>query len=226
MSGQVFVDETKHRAYLMVAAVLLPADVAPLRRAVRGLVLPGQRRVHMKKESAARRRLIADTIVRSGVTAVIFDAGDTYPSEFDARQACLQGVISYADDAAATRLVLEQDDSLLGLGRPPTLADHRRGGLPRHAALRARPSQRGTASGDPRRRRLLGPKAGSGAIASVRSSPASNSSNQTWAVRTARARLTNRPDGYRAHFPALCAPGKTRIPRGGNAGGRFSTLPI
>ncbi len=36
MNGQVFVDETKHRAYLMVAAVLLPADVAPLRRADAG----------------------------------------------------------------------------------------------------------------------------------------------------------------------------------------------
>ncbi len=67
----------------------------------------------MRKESAPRRRLIADTIVRSGITAVIFDARDTYPNELDARQACLQGVIAYADDAGATRLVLEQDDPLL-----------------------------------------------------------------------------------------------------------------
>jgi len=80
---------------------------------MRGLGLPGQRRVHMRKESAPRRRLIADTIVRSGITAVIFDARDTYPNELDARQACLQGVIAYADDAGATRLVLEQDDPLL-----------------------------------------------------------------------------------------------------------------
>lgn len=85
------VDETKHRDYLMVAAVLLPADVADLRGVVRGLVLPGQRRVHMSKESEPRRRLIADTIVRSGVTAVVFDAGRAYAHELDARAACLRG---------------------------------------------------------------------------------------------------------------------------------------
>ena len=67
----------------------------------------------MKKESAPRRRLIADTIVRSEITAAIFDAGDIYPDELDAPRACLQGVISYADDAGATRLVLGQDDPLL-----------------------------------------------------------------------------------------------------------------
>ena len=44
---------------------------------------------------------------------MVFDAGDAYPSELDARQACLRGVISYADYAGATRLVLERDDSLL-----------------------------------------------------------------------------------------------------------------
>jgi len=113
VSGEVFIDETKHRNYVVVAAVVVPGDLAALRRTVRGLVLPGQRRVHMTKESAPRRRLIADTIVRSGVTAVVFDAGDAYPSELDARQACLRGVISYADYAGATRLVLERDDSLL-----------------------------------------------------------------------------------------------------------------
>jgi len=78
-----------------------------------GWCLPGRRRAHMTKESAPRRRLIADTIVGSGVTAAVFDAGDAYPSELDARRACLRGVISYADYAGATRLVLERDDSPL-----------------------------------------------------------------------------------------------------------------
>lgn len=67
----------------------------------------------MSKESEPRRRLIADTIVRSGVTAVVVDAGRAYPHELDARAACLRGVITFAHNANATRLVLEQDDSLL-----------------------------------------------------------------------------------------------------------------
>jgi len=113
VSGQVFVDETKHRDYLMCAAVLLPTDLAPLRRVVRGLVLPGQRRVHMSKESAPRRRLIAETIAASGVTAVIFDAGRIEGDELERRRGCLRAVIAHADDLGADRVVLEQDDSLL-----------------------------------------------------------------------------------------------------------------
>lgn len=66
VSGQVFVDETKHRDYLMVAAVLRPVDVAVLRRVVRGLVLPRQRRVHVSKESEPRRKMIADTTRAAG----------------------------------------------------------------------------------------------------------------------------------------------------------------
>ena len=78
----------------MVAAVVLPADL----QLVRSLVLPGQRRVHMKKESEPRKRLIADTIAGSSVEAVIFDAGNGYGSELDARRRCLQAVMTYADD--------------------------------------------------------------------------------------------------------------------------------
>jgi len=94
VSSHLFVDETKHRNHLMVAAVVLPADL----QLVRSLVLPGQRRVHMKKESEPRKRLIADTIAGSSVEAVIFDAGNGYGSELDARRACLQAVMTYADD--------------------------------------------------------------------------------------------------------------------------------
>jgi len=97
----------------MVAAVVLPANLQPVRQLVRSLVLPGQRRVHMKKESEPRKRLIADTIAGSSVKAVIFNAGRDYGSELDARRACLQAVITYADESGATRVVFEQDDSLL-----------------------------------------------------------------------------------------------------------------
>lgn len=113
MSGHIFVDETKHRSYLLVAAVVLPADLEPMRRMVRALVLPGQRRVHMKKEGVSRKRRIADAVVASGVRAVIFDAGQAYPTELGAREACLRAVVSYAAEAGMTRLVLERDDSLL-----------------------------------------------------------------------------------------------------------------
>ncbi len=64
VNNHVFVDETKRRGYLLVASVVVPGDVESLRRMLRGLVLPGQRRLHMKDESD-RRRSIATAISAS-----------------------------------------------------------------------------------------------------------------------------------------------------------------
>jgi hypothetical protein len=54
VSAHVFVDESKHRDYLLVAAAVMPGDLTAARKAIREVVMPGQRRVHMKKESDAR----------------------------------------------------------------------------------------------------------------------------------------------------------------------------
>jgi hypothetical protein len=48
VTGHVFVAESKQRNYLLVAAVVMPGDLAGARRALRALVMPGQRRLHMK----------------------------------------------------------------------------------------------------------------------------------------------------------------------------------
>ena len=68
MSGHIFVDESKRRGYLLVATVVVPGDLDSIRRVLRGLVLPRQRRLHMKDESDQRRRSIATAIAVSGVT--------------------------------------------------------------------------------------------------------------------------------------------------------------
>jgi len=46
----------------------------------------------MSKESAPRRRVIAETIAGSGVSAVPFDAGPVDGDELGLRRACLRGV--------------------------------------------------------------------------------------------------------------------------------------
>jgi len=51
VSSHVFVDETKRSGYVL-AAVTVPDPVAT-RKLVRGLVLPGQRRIHMNASSRA-----------------------------------------------------------------------------------------------------------------------------------------------------------------------------
>jgi hypothetical protein len=85
----VLVDETKRRGYLLAAGAVLPEDLDSVRRLLRGLVLPGQRRLQMKDESDPRKRSIAKAIVVSGVQATIYDAGRrTRMSASAVRRAC------------------------------------------------------------------------------------------------------------------------------------------
>jgi hypothetical protein len=110
----IYIDETKERHYIVVASIHIASDVDALRRSLRDkFVLPGQTRIHMAKESAPRRREIADAICRAGVTATIYDAGRRYRDPLDARAACLQGIIDALPPNDQTLLVLEQDDSIL-----------------------------------------------------------------------------------------------------------------
>ncbi|MCA1674793.1 MAG: hypothetical protein LC799_22245 [Actinobacteria bacterium] len=52
MSMHAFVDEScRARAYLLTVALVDPADLVRLRRLLRGLLLPGQRELHCKKET-------------------------------------------------------------------------------------------------------------------------------------------------------------------------------
>ena len=113
----LFVDETKSRGYSMVAAVALHGDLEPYRRTLRPLLLPGQRRLHMKDEADPRRRAIISAIAATGVTGVIYDAGRRYKTEREARAACLGALIADAAQMADPIVVLEQDDSLLSWDR-------------------------------------------------------------------------------------------------------------
>jgi hypothetical protein len=119
VSSHVFVDESKEREYLLIASVHVSAELDDLRKLMRGLVLRGQRRGQMKKESDPRRRAIAAAICGAGVTATVYDAGQGYRDELDARAACLRGLVEDAAGRGDTLLVIEQDDSLLDwdLGR-------------------------------------------------------------------------------------------------------------
>ena len=89
MSSHIFVDETKDRDYLLVASAYVSSDIDELRKLMRALVLRGQRRVHMKKESEPRKRAIA----------------------------CLGALVVDAAHLDNPLLVLEQDDSLLDWDR-------------------------------------------------------------------------------------------------------------
>ena len=117
MNGHTFVDETKRRSYLLVTAVVVPTDLDSVRAGLRGLVLPGQRRLHVKDENDSRKRSIAAAVVASGVRATVYDAGDRYRTEWDRRSACLRALVADAAARDDAMLVLEQDDTLVAADR-------------------------------------------------------------------------------------------------------------
>ncbi|MCA1675934.1 MAG: hypothetical protein LC799_28430, partial [Actinobacteria bacterium] len=113
MSGHVFIDETKQRGYLLVASVVVAGDLDPLRKIIRGLILPGQRRLHMKDENDRRKHAIASAIIGTDIRVTVYDAARRYRNERERRAACLRAVVNDAAARAHMVLVLEQDDSLL-----------------------------------------------------------------------------------------------------------------
>jgi hypothetical protein len=111
--GHTYVDESKRRDYLLVAATIEPTDLDRLRKLLRGLVLPGERHIHMKDEGDRRKRTIAAAIAASGVTATVYDAGRRYPTELERRAACLRALVTDAATRGDGMLVLEADDTLV-----------------------------------------------------------------------------------------------------------------
>ena len=68
-----FSDESERADTMLFGVLLVPAAVvAPARRELRALLLPGQRRVHTAKESPRRRRELLDVVAGLDVEAVVF----------------------------------------------------------------------------------------------------------------------------------------------------------
>lgn len=106
----LFVDESKSKGYTMVAALIEPGDVDRLRRGVRSLVLPGQRRIHFTKEQLGRKRLILSRLTSLGIQAQVFHCATKIPTS--GRDACLTGIVSHAAQSLDTKIVIERDESI------------------------------------------------------------------------------------------------------------------
>jgi hypothetical protein len=84
--SHVFVDESVRGGYILAATAVAPARLAVVRRCLRALRLPGERRVHFQAESDQRRRKIVSELTPLHVETVIYVA----PGRDDrARAACL-----------------------------------------------------------------------------------------------------------------------------------------
>mgnify|MGYP007096629326 FL=1 len=111
----VYVDETKHRDYLMVAAVVLGEDLTSARAVVHDLLKPGQHHLHMKDEADGRKETIAKALAAADLRATVYDAGRRHRTQVRARAACLaalvDGLASTSD--VETFIVLDQDETLV-----------------------------------------------------------------------------------------------------------------
>ena len=109
--GQIFIDESKAKDYLLVGAIIQPTELAAARKAACKLILPGQYRVHMFKESEQRKKIILASISAIGAEVLIYRADKTQGTETLRRTWCLDSLV---DDALAERraeIILELDSS-------------------------------------------------------------------------------------------------------------------
>ena len=123
----VFVDESKARDYLLIAAAMDFRGLTESRRAVRSLLLPGQPRLHMKQENETRKRLLLDTFAALDVTVTIFRAPRGLGSEVVRRRRCLEELVLAIGDAGG-RLCLERDETLVARDKQCIIETARRAG--------------------------------------------------------------------------------------------------
>ena len=132
MSSHIYLDESKAKGYLLVAATLLGSQVSASRKELGSLVLPGQRGLHMRSESDPRRREIADAIVQMGQTlgmeTMIFDAGRS-GTEKHRRSRCLEATIENVSHDDQVHIVLDRDESLQNWDRQRLIELMRAAGL-------------------------------------------------------------------------------------------------
>lgn len=109
----IYVDETKQRDYLLVASVHVSTDLTGLRQMVRGLLLPGQRYLHMKDEKDGRKRTIAQAFVDAGVQATVYRAGPQHRNERQRRSACLQALVDDHAGLGEAHIILDEDETMV-----------------------------------------------------------------------------------------------------------------
>ncbi|MFL6118956.1 DUF3800 domain-containing protein [Actinophytocola sp.] len=107
MTVHAFVDESaRPPQYLIAAAIVEPSQVRLLRQSMRGLLMPGQRELHFKKERPIRRRALADAVARLPVEVCVYSHPCRKLDE-EARQVCMTRLANDLLARQAHRLVID-----------------------------------------------------------------------------------------------------------------------
>lgn len=113
-----FVDESLRNSYLLVDAILDPAELAATRTLLRALRQGAQPRIHFQAEGDARRRKIVAELVAAGLRTRVY-TGRGYAEAV--RQACLQRMTRDLVATGTRRLVLEARGRREDLGDQHTI---------------------------------------------------------------------------------------------------------
>lgn len=106
----VFVDESLRPGRYLLGCVTVPAaEAGELRRSVHALLLPGERRLHLQRESKRRRRQILDALNGLALDATVFVARHRVGRVSEqARAACMERLVSNAQATGlGTQLYIE-----------------------------------------------------------------------------------------------------------------------
>jgi hypothetical protein len=110
--------------------VVQPRDLVQLRGAIRDLTIRGQPRVHFRKESDSRRKLILSELRRTGVVQVLVYDASNWRDTSAPRDAVLERLVEDLGRTGAHRLVLEADDSVTASDRKTIRERARKVGCP------------------------------------------------------------------------------------------------
>ncbi len=115
MSLHSFVDESKEPSYLLVAAMIHPANLLSVRKVVASMNLPRQRCIHFNNERNPRRAQIISRLAAQPIEAIVVETKTK--DEKLARRSCLGKLVADQLARDVRRLVIERDDSLVEFDR-------------------------------------------------------------------------------------------------------------
>lgn len=113
--AHLYVDESTAGDYLLMCAAIASSDAPQMRSAMRGLLLPGSRSLHMRKEHK-RATSILNTVVDLDPRVAIFRVPKTTPA-LEARRASIHALAALACHLRSDRVVFDTIDSMVARDR-------------------------------------------------------------------------------------------------------------
>lgn len=128
-NSHLFVDESKASGYVLVAVLVSAKQITHVRKVLGSLQLPGQPRIHMKKESDPRKLQILSAIRNLKLEIWVFQSMAKRLGELTLREKCLRELVSNLSNSGVSRMCLERDETLERFDRQVIIESMRDAGI-------------------------------------------------------------------------------------------------